>query len=228
MCNLTKRHCKIIMKKVGLILFIIGALLIFGVAWVMPWYTSPVWSSAQPEHFEGTAWEAFGPIFMAMSLLTPAGILLIAIGTLLSGNTKRSHIWPYSIGILLVILSFLFPPTLEYYPNLFGIGGLFITLFFFNILWFWARNHRNLDDSAKLASVYQLIGYIFFFLIALLMCTLLGNPFSGLYFPEKVIEQNALPYHYSFGMKALTYFVLGMFFTFLSEYKKLQINRKGD
>ena len=175
------------MKKAGLILFIIGSLLIFGVAWVMPLYTSPVLSSGQPEQFEGTVWEAFGPIFMAMSLLTPAGILLIAIGTLLLGNTIRSHILPYSLGILLVILSFLFPPTLEYYPNLFGIGGLFISLFFFGILWFWAQNHRNINDAAKLASVYQLMGYIFFFLIALLMCTLLGNPFSGLYFPEKVI-----------------------------------------
>ncbi len=216
------------MKKVGLILFIIGSLLIFGVAWVMPWYTSPVWSSAKPEHFEGTAWEAFGPIFMAMSFLTPAGILLISIGALLFGHSKRSHIWPYSIGILLVLLSFLFPPTLGYYPYLFGIGGLFILIFFFAMLWFWALNHRILNDSAKLASVYQLIGYIFFFLVAMLMCTLLGNPFSGLYFPEKVIEQNALPFHYSFGTKALIYFVLAMFFTFLSQYKQRQLSRNRD
>ena len=87
------------MKKVGLILFLIGALLIFGVGWVMPWYTSPVWSSAPPEHFEGTVWEAFGPIFMAMSFITPMGILLISIGTLLLGESIKSYIWPYSIGI---------------------------------------------------------------------------------------------------------------------------------
>ncbi|MCP4975365.1 MAG: hypothetical protein GY931_04320 [Maribacter sp.] len=216
------------MKKIGLILFLIGALLIFGAGWIMPWFTSPVWSSAPPEQFEGTVWEAFGPIFMVMSFLPSAGILLIAIGTLLLGDSIKLHIWLYSIGIILVILSFLYPPTLGYYPLLFGIGGLFILVFFFAVLWYWAQNHRNLDDSTKTASVYQLIGYIFFFLIAMLLCTILGNPFSGLYFPEKVIEQNALPFHYSFGTKVLIYFVLAMFFTFLGQYKKAQQNKNND
>lgn len=186
----------------------------------MPWYTSPKWSSAPPEHFEGTVWEAFGPIFMSMSILAPLGILLIAIGTLLIGNAKRSYIMPYSIGILLVIMSYMFPPTLEYYPFAFGIGGFFILIFFIGILWYWAKNHRNLKESDKLASVFQLIGYIFFFLIPLLICALLGNPFSGLYFPEKVLEQASLPYYYSFGFKALIYFILAMFFTLLSQYLK--------
>jgi len=213
------------MKKFGLILFLIGALLIFSAGWIMPWFTSPVWSSAPPEQFEGTVWEAFGPIFMAMSFIPSLGILLLAIGTLLLGDSIKSHLWLYSIGIFLVILSFLYPPTLGYFPLIFGIGGFLILMFFFAVLWYWAQNHRNLNDSSKAASVYQLVGYIFFFLIAMLMCTLLGNPFSGLYFQEKVIEQNALPFHYSFGTKALIYFVLAMFFTFLSQYKKAQINK---
>jgi len=213
------------MKKqnVGLILFLFGVLIVFGISWVTPWFTSPVWSSAPPESFEGTVWEAFGLIFMAMSLLTPAGILMIAIGTLLLGNSVKSHIWPYSVGIFLVITSFLFPATLNYYPVLFGIAGFLILTFFFVVFWFWAQNHRVLEGPAKAASVYQLISYIFFLLIALLMCTILGNPFSGLYFPEKVIEQNALPFHYSFGTKAVLYFVLAMFFTSLHQYKKSQI-----
>ncbi len=213
------------MKKqtIGLTLFLLGALIIFAVSWITPWFTSPVWSSAPPEHFEGTAWEAFGLIFMTMSLLTPAGLLMIAIGTLLLGDSVKSHVWSYSIGIVLVIFSFLFPATLGYYPLLFGIAGFLILTFFFAVLWYWAQNHRNLKGPAKSASVYQLLSYIFFILIALLMCTTLGNPFSGLYFPEKVIEQNALPFHYSFGTKAVIYFVLAMFFSFLNQYKKAQI-----
>ena len=94
-------------QKIGLILFLLGALIIFGIGWVAPWFTSPVWSSAPPEHFEETIWEAFGLIFMAMSLLTPAGMLMIAIGTLLLGDSVKSHIWPYSIGIVLVIFSWI-------------------------------------------------------------------------------------------------------------------------
>jgi len=210
------------MKKIGLILFLVGAFFIFSASWIMPWYTSPVWSSEPPEHFEGTIWEAFGPIFMAMSFLPSIGILLLSIGTLLLGDSVKSHIWPYSIGILLVILSFLFPPTFGYYPFIFGIGGLLILIFFFALLWFWAKNHRKLNNDTKIASIYEVVGYIFIFLTAMLMCTILGNPFSGLYFPERVLEQNALPYHYSFGTKALIYLVLAMFFIFLSQYKKAQ------
>jgi hypothetical protein len=212
-------------QKVGLILFIIGAFLIFIVSWVAPWFTSPVWSSAPPEHFDGTVWEAFGLIFMLMSFLAPAGILMTAIGTLFLGESGKSHIWSYTIGIIVVTFSFMFPATLDFYPILFGMAAFFISIFFFTILWYWAKNHRGLKGSAKTVSVYQLISYIFFFLIALLMCTLLGNPFSGLYFPEKVMEQNALPFHYSFGTKAAIYFVLAMFFTFLYQYKKLQIEK---
>jgi len=212
-------------QKVGLILFLLGAFLIFGVSWIAPWFTSPVWNSAPPEHFEGTVWEAFGLIFMLMSFLAPAGILMIAIGTLFLGDSAKSHVWPYTIGIILVTFSFLFPATLDFYPILYGVAGFFISIFFFAILWYWAQNHRRLKEKSKAASVYQLISYIFFFLIALLMCTLLGNPFSGLYFPEKVIEQNALPFHYSFGTKVAIYFVLAMFFTFLYQYKKSQIKK---
>jgi len=43
-------------QKIGLILFLIGALIIFGVSWITPWFTSPIWSSAPPEHFERTVW----------------------------------------------------------------------------------------------------------------------------------------------------------------------------
>ena len=212
-------------QKVGLLLFLIGAFFIFVVSWITPWFTSPVWSSAPPEHFEGTVWEAFGLIFMLMSFLTPAGILMIAIGALLLGDSAKSHIWPYTIGIISVVFSFLFPPTLGFYPIMFGVAGFFISIFFFAILWYWAKSHRSLKEPAKAASIYQLISYIFFFLIALLMCTLLGNPFSGLYFPERVMEQNALPFHYSFGTKVAIYFVLAMFFTFLYQFKKAQIEK---
>jgi hypothetical protein len=161
---------------------------------------------------------------MVMSLLTPAGILLVAIGTLLLGNSLKSHIWPFSIGIVLIVFSFLFPATLGYYPLLFGIAGFLILTFFFAVFWYWAKNHNNLQEKAKAASVYQLISYIFFLLIALLMCTILGNPFSGLYFPKKVIELNALPFHYSFGTKAVVYIVLAMFFYISEPIQKVANN----
>ena len=213
------------MKKIGLTLFIAGAMLIFGITWVLPWFTSPVWSSAPPSHFDGTIWEFSGPIFMAMSLLTPVGIIMVAIGTVTIGDSGKSHILLFSITILIVLLSFLFPPMLKYYPKIFGVGGFFIVIIFLGILWYWARNHQTLPPSERIASMYQLISYIFFFLIALMLCAMLGNPFSGLLFPEKVIEQNALPFYYSFGTKILIYIILALFFTFLSLFKRAQMKK---
>jgi hypothetical protein len=103
-------------------------------------------------------------------------------------------------------------------------GGL-ILLFFFAALWLCAKKRRTLEGAARTAADFQVLSYIFFLLTAFLMCALLGNPYSGLYFPERVIEQNALPWHYSFGTKAVVYLALAWFFTFLSHYKAAQAAR---
>ena len=80
-------------KTLGSILLLIGALIIFGTSWVAPWWTSPVWSSAPPEDFEGTAWAAFGPIFMLMSIGVPIGIILFTIGILILVAARKTSIW---------------------------------------------------------------------------------------------------------------------------------------
>jgi len=45
----------------------------------------------------------------------------------------------------------------------------------------------------------------------------MGNPFSDLYFPEKVLEYEALPVHYAMGTKVALYFALGWLFTFFGQ-----------
>jgi len=210
-------------RIIGIIIFTIGAILLFIASWLVSWWTSPVWSSAPPEEFEGTLWAVFGPIFMAMSLTVPVAIVLIVIGTLIMSESDKAVQWSFIIGTVVIVLSFLFPATLQFYPVLYGISGGLILIFFFTTFWYWSKNQKILKGKEKIAAIYQLISYIFFLLIAINMCALLGNPISGLYFPEKVIELESLPYYYAMGLKAAIYFVLGWFFTFLAQYKRSQL-----
>ena len=121
------------MKKnhIGLLLVILGGLIIFSFSWLAPWWTSPIWSSAPPEQFEGTNWAAFGPIFMIMSFGVPVGIILLTIGLLLYTASNRSSVWLVMLVVVLATLGILYPPTTGYYPIVFGIGGGLILIFFF-------------------------------------------------------------------------------------------------
>lgn len=177
-----------------------------------------MWRNAPAEHFDGTAWAFGGPIFTTIALSVPVGILLIVIGILLYAGAKRSRVAVFATGATFVALSMLFVPTLGYYPVLFGISGGLILLLFVAVLWYWARNRRSLDPAARTSSDLQMASYIFFFVAASMLCSTLGNPFSGLYFPDKVLRVDALPWHYSMGTKIVGYFVLGFLFNFLSQY----------
>ena len=206
-------------KTFGFILFLIGALIIFGTSWVAPWWTSPVWSSAPPESFEGTAWAAFGPIFMLMSVGVPIGIILFTVGILIISGVRKTSPWLILTVVVLAVLSMLYPPTTGYYPVVFGIAGGLILIFFYLTVWFWIKNRKKSSENQKLAADFQFLSYIFFLLLAIQLCAILGNPFSGLYFPEKVIRDGSISFHYSMGLKSIIYFVLAWLFTFLSHYK---------
>jgi hypothetical protein len=207
-------------KTLGLVLFWVGAALLFIGSWLVMWWIAPIWSGAPPEQFEGTAMAVFGPVFTAIAISAPLGILLTAIGMLLYAEGEKPRTWQFSVlvaGLVVVALSMLYPATLGYHPVLFGIAGGLTLVLFFAALWHWARRRRLLVGAARTAADFQLVSYVFFLLTALLMCSLLGNPFSGLFFPEKVLEQEALPFHYAMGTKAAIYFVLAWLFTFLSQ-----------
>jgi len=88
---------------------------------------------------------------------------------------------------------------------------------FLAAVWFWARKRRGLEGAARTTADLQLISFVFFYLAASVSCAILGNPFSGLFFPEKVLELNSLPWHYAQGTKLVIYFALGWLFTFLSQ-----------
>jgi len=213
-------------KRLGFSLFWLGAAYIFGASWLAMWWIAPVWRNAPAEQFDGTVWAFGGPIFTTIALSVPAGILLIVIGILLYAGAERSRIAVFAIGATLVALSMLLVPTLGYHPVLFGVSGGLILLLFLAVLWYWGRNRRSLDPGSRTSSDLQMASYVFFFVAASMLCSTLGNPFSGLYFPEKVLQVDALPWHYSFGTKIVGYFVLGFLFNFLSQYVSYKNRRQ--
>ena len=210
--------------RIGLIMFWIGAVLVFVTGWLVMWWVFPIWKNSPVEQFEGTIFAFLGPVYMTIALSVPLGVALAAIGTLLYAKSRKLRRWPFVLGVVLVVLGLaLFPPTLGYYPVLFGMSGGLILAFFFAALWYWAKKRRTLEGPAGTAADFQLVSYVFFLFVAFFMCMLLGNPFMGLYFPEKVgLFDWALPAAYSMGTQAAICFALGWLFTFLSQYKAAQ------
>lgn len=213
-------------KRLGFGLFTLGAAYIFGASWLAMWWVAPVWRNTPAEQFDGTVWAFGGPVFTTIALSVPVGILLIVTGTTLYAGAERSRVTVFATGAALVAISMLLVPTLGYYPVFFGVSGGLILVLFLAVLWYWARNRRSLDESARISSDLQMASYVFFFAAASMLCSTLGNPFSGLYFPDKVLRDDALPWHYSMGVKIVSYFLLGFLFNFLSQYVSLKRRRR--
>ncbi len=211
-------------RRIGLVIFWIGAAYLFLMSWAIMWWLIPKYRFFPLEQTEGTILAVGGPIFNLAFLSIPLGAPLMAIGMVLYAEQKKWRIWPMVIVCAFLVLSGMFPSTLGYHPTVFGIfGGLQVVLFI-AILWYWGKRRRGLEGPAKTAADYQLISYIFFLITAATTCGILGNPFFGLFFPEKVLESKAelMPMAYSMGIKLIVYFTLGWFFTFLSQYKSAQ------
>jgi len=206
-------------RTLGLALFGIGAATVVGVSWVAPWWTSPVWSSAPTAHFDGTAWAVFGPIFMAMSIAMPVGMVLTVCGVMLLGKDGAERTWPPIVAALLVCGSLFYPPTLGFYPVVFGIAGGFILVFFFGSLWYWASRRRRLAPARKVSADLQMLGYVLFLLAAVQLCAVLGNPFSGLLVPER-LEPGDLPYQYSMATRSIIYLAAGWGMLFVAHLRE--------
>jgi hypothetical protein len=206
-------------KKTGQIMFWAGMLYIFGASWLAMWWIAPVWRKTPIAEFEGTAWAFKGPIYMTIGLSLPLGIISAGIGLMLFAREKKPLGWEFYAFVAVILLasfSIISVPSLNYYPAAYGIMGFFIVVFFVASLWFWAKKRKTLDHKeAKIADI-RLMSYVFFYMAANFSCTLLGNPISGLFFPEKVIQYNSLPVYYAMGLKQALYFALGFFFIFLS------------
>ncbi len=202
-------------KRLGLIIFWIGAAYMIGMSFIASWSVAPTFRNLSFDRVNETIWAMTSPLFWLWAFSVPLGSILAGIGILLRTRSKRSRIWLFGIGVFAVVLiaNLL---RLSHFPPLFGIGGGLILAFFLAILWLWAKKHAMLEGAAKTAADLQLVGYLFLFIAMWFLCGTLSWPF------QKALS--ALPP--SSPVAIIVYLVLGWLFLFLSHWKSAQATRK--
>ncbi|MFC1871413.1 hypothetical protein ACFLYF_03325 [Chloroflexota bacterium] len=196
-------------QKVGLVLFWIGGI------WAILWgviggiSASSVMHSLTPAELNQSIWALEGTVFLLYGFSPALGGFVAGIGALLYTGAKGSTVWKFGIGIFIVFVIAMVLTQLRYLPPLFGVGGTLILLFFFGILWLWAKERMALKGSSTAAADYKLVGYVFMLMAAWFTCGIGSQPFFESL--EGLDPMN--PIH------IMTFLVLGWLFLFLSHYK---------
>ena len=209
-------------KKTGFIIFLIGAAyMIMGSA--AGWWVHTTYFNSSPAQVSETVWASGSPLFILWSLSIPIGSVLAAIGMVLYAQIRRSRMWSFLIGAILVSLWLYLWKTfnVQLYPPMFGVLGVLITLFFLAILWYWVKKRVMLEGPAKTAADFQLISYVFFVQAAWGICGLLDVPYF-LFRPDMTLQFYPLENAHSMGALVIIGLTLGWLFAFLSQYKARQ------
>lgn len=196
-------------QKVGLVLFWIG------VIWAILWgvlasvFVGSALRDLTMDEFNQTMWATTGPWYLLWAFSPLLGAIVAGIGILLRSDAKGSTVWKFGIVIVLGFSLSMASGFLGHVPPLFGIGGTLILLFFFGILWFWAKERIALKDSFKTAADFKLVGYVFLLMAAWFTCGQTSMPFLKAF---KAVAQPSPIY-------IMVLWLLGWLFLFLSHYK---------
>ena len=207
-------------QKVGLIIFWIGALYIIGMGLIASWWVRGAYRYLTLDQVRESIWTYTSPLFGLWAISVPLGAIFASIGVLIYVQAKKSHIWLFAIGIFAVLLIDILQkwgsiPAPAHWPPLYGIGGALILLFFFGILWFWARRYAVLEESAKIAAEFQLVGYVFLMMAMWYLCGALSRPF------QKAFE-GSVP---GSPVAIMVFLVLGWLFLFISHYQSIRLEK---
>ena len=185
------------MNKLGKVIFwsgvsltvIMGAIVSFD-----PGFVCQIDSDNLPE----TIWSYPALCFIFWAFSVPVGIIITAAGLLIHSNANRNTILKFSLGIFAAYLFISFANgPMPHVPILFGIGGTLILLFYFMILW---QNASKFKEN-----VYKLSGYTFLIIGLWFTCGLASRQY------QPALGSGESP------IDIMTYFVLAMFFFWLSE-----------
>ncbi len=154
-------------QKAGWVIFVMGALYMFGLGWLYSWQMVPAANQLGSDVFIGLLGFVWG-------LSVPLGAFVVAIGAALAAGAERRV-----IGLLVLLLALcvawrIAGTTQQMIPALFGIDGGLITLFFLGSTWQWAKIRTTLAGTAKTGSDLRLVGYIFFVVAAWDLCGIFG------------------------------------------------------
>jgi len=201
-------------QKIGLVIFWIGVALAVAMGGIASWNLTYTLRTLSFDEVKETVWAIPGFWFFLWAFAVPLGALLACVGMLLYVRAKALHIWLSGIGIL-VTLFIIMVPKGNHHPPLFGIGGILILIFFFAILWLWAKRRTTLDDSQKVAADLQVVAYVFLLIAMWFICGALGS----LHHKAFLGDPHSSPIH------IMIYSVLGWLFLFLGHYKSVQLKK---
>jgi hypothetical protein len=197
-------------QKFGLVLFWVA------VIWAILWgvigsiFVSSAFRNLTMDELNQTMWAVKGTWKLLWGIGgVPLGALVAGIGLLLYSGAKRSMVWKYGIGIVLAVSISVTLRSLGHIPQLFGIGGTLILLFFIGILRLWAKERMVLKDASLTAADFKLVGYMFMLIAAWFMCGIASWPFM------KALEGKAP----TSPIPVMILLVLGWLFLFLGHYK---------
>ncbi len=196
-------------QKIGLIIFITGILLAVILGGVASYSVNSAFRDSTIAEASETMWKIPGFWFFLWAFGVPLGAILAGVGALIYSKAKASTTWLFGLGTFLTfVLVSVALPVKKHIPILFGIGGTLILLFFFGIVWSWAKKRMTLKNNEKTAADLQLTGYTFLLIAMWFICGELGGQFL------KAFEGDT-----GSPIKVMIYLVLGWLFLFLGHYK---------
>lgn len=201
---------KMTKQKFGLMLFWIAVIWAMGWGIVASVFVDAAFRNSTMDELNLTMWASEGPWTMIWGLFgVPLAAIVAIIGILLYSDAKGSTALISGIGIFLAVFAGMAAGYLGHIPLLFGVGGTLILLFFFGILWLWAKERLALKDAPATAAYLKLVGYVFMLIAAWFICGVASQPFL-----KALDEQSpSTPIH------VMIFLVLGWFFLFLGHYR---------
>jgi hypothetical protein len=154
-------------QKIGLVVFAIGGLYMFGLGWLSSWRMVSAANQVGDQAYSNL----FG-IFWQLSV--PLGAFIVAIGAALLARAERRVIWMLVLLLVLVTGGKMAYSSGQLVSALFGIGGGLITAFFLGSTYQYARIRPTLSRAGKTGSDLRMIGFIFFVVAAWYLCGVFG------------------------------------------------------
>jgi hypothetical protein len=203
-------------KKAALVLFWIGLLVAATFAGVVGWELTRNLRTLTSEELGATIWDLGGPLFMLWAFSVPLGSVLAGTGAFLYAKTKPAFAWFTGIAVLSIVIAMKVVWSREYYPLLFGMGGVLILVCFFSIVWVWMRKVAALDARERTAAGFKLIGYLFWINATWFLCGETGM------LHLKVFADAPAPSP----IEIMVFLALGWLFVLLGEYKATQLKKR--
>jgi len=202
-------------KKVALALFWAGLLVAAAFAGVAGWELTRNLRTLTSAELGATIWRLGGPLFMLWAFSVPLGSVLAGTGAFLYARTKPAFAWFTGIAVLGIVIAMKVVWSREYYPLLFGIGGVLILGFFFSIVWLWMRKVAALGPQERTAAGFKLVGYLFWINATWFLCGETGmlhlRAFADAPAPSPI--------------EIMVFLALGWLFVLLGEYKAMRLKK---